>query len=176
MATLVKISRGGKERSVPKAQWDAMVKNKATYGWSLASNLPKEVLSKDKEVENTVLKKLQDENKSVKEENTNLKAQIGEKNIEIGQLKEDIDGLKEGLKVAKEAYQNLDSALNEAKSKLSEVEASWTNLEDENRKLKNEVNQHLDEIDSLKKQIANPPVPAADKTKTTSNAPKTSGK
>lgn len=46
----VKIKKGSTEKTVPKAQWEAMKKTD-TYGWMAASDLPKDVTDKDAQIE-----------------------------------------------------------------------------------------------------------------------------
>lgn len=90
MTEFVTIRKGKKTKEVPKAQWDAMKKNDATYGWSLASELPEEVLQKDKEVKGGVVESLKAENKDLKTKVAGLKATIGEKDLKIKELEEEL--------------------------------------------------------------------------------------
>ncbi|MGG5486263.1 hypothetical protein [Gaetbulibacter sp. PBL-D1] len=99
---IVKISKNGKTKEVPKSQWEAMVKSKSTYGWRLASDLDKEVLNKDKQLEQTKITELEGKVKELGEENTSLKSQIQEKDTKIteleGKIKEQADLLSKHVK------------------------------------------------------------------------------
>lgn len=96
-AETVSIKRNNVTKDIPKAQWDAMVKSKSTYGWKLASDLSDEVLEKDKQIENSKIGDLENEVKDLKanlqeshDENDNLKSQLAEKDTKIGDLENEV--------------------------------------------------------------------------------------
>ncbi len=79
----VKASRSGVEKEFSQDQWNSMKENNALYGWRLKSDLPDDVVDKDKELENTEIKKLQKqvddltkENGTLKTSNTDLQKQV----------------------------------------------------------------------------------------------------
>ena len=55
------ISRNGVKKEVSKLQWANMVKDKATYGWQLTSEIGKETIQKEGKVEDDRIKSLKTE-------------------------------------------------------------------------------------------------------------------
>ncbi|AVR47251.1 hypothetical protein C7S20_19445 [Christiangramia fulva] len=63
----VKIKRGAQEKTISKAQWDLMKKEKATYGWMLASEVPDDVKTVEQQME---LSQVQDLTKKLEAANS----------------------------------------------------------------------------------------------------------
>jgi len=97
----VSITRNGHKKDISKAQWDSMKANKATYGWSLTSELSDEVLEKDKSIETSKISELEGkvstlstDNETLKSENEGLKTLVSEKDSKISELEAQIEILK----------------------------------------------------------------------------------
>lgn len=72
----VKVRNGALEREFPKAQWDQMVANKETYGWTNASDLPKDLKDKEAQIELSKIAELEKDLKSSNEKATGLEDQV----------------------------------------------------------------------------------------------------
>src|SRR5690606_16390661 len=63
---------------------------KATYGWSLTSELSDEVLQKDKSIEASKISTLTSDNETLKSDNETLKASVSEKDAKIAELEGEV--------------------------------------------------------------------------------------
>lgn len=86
----VTISKGNLKKEIPKAQWDAMAANKATYGWSLASNLTEDVLTKEKQIQTS-------KESELKAANNELSGIVKKLSIELSVKEDQIQELKARL-------------------------------------------------------------------------------
>lgn len=72
----VKIKRGSQEKTISKAQWNAMKKTNAQYGWMLASEVPDDVKTIEQQMELSQVQELQVKLKASEAENAELKQKL----------------------------------------------------------------------------------------------------
>lgn len=106
----IKIKKGSVEKTVSQAQWDNMKANNATYGWMPASEVPKEVKTKEQQIELSQVQSLTKENNDLKAENESLKA-------ENGSLKAQLSGSQPDQSVSV-----LDATLEDLPGELAKIE------------------------------------------------------
>ena len=97
-ANSVKIKKGATEKTVSKAQWDAMKKSNSTYGWNLASDLPKDVTDKDAQIELSKIAQLENSVKDANAKSAEFESQVKAltsdneaKDAKIAELQKTID-------------------------------------------------------------------------------------
>ena len=72
----VKLKRNGIEKTMPKAQWEAMKQSGNTYGWKLASDVSDETKAKESQIENSKIEALEGKVKALTSENGTLKLSL----------------------------------------------------------------------------------------------------
>jgi hypothetical protein len=102
----VTISKGRLSKDIPKAQWDSMVASKATYGWSLSSNIPDEVLQKEKQIQNSQDSKYLKEISDLKDANKKMGDHLKELAIKVSIKEDEIQNLKHRLASKAEPQQS----------------------------------------------------------------------
>lgn len=50
MSNLIRIRKGKITKRIPLMQWEAMLKNNATYGWSISTELPDEIAEVEEKI------------------------------------------------------------------------------------------------------------------------------
>ena len=50
MSNLIRIRKGKITKIIPLMQWEAMLKNNATYGWSISTELPDEIAEVEEKI------------------------------------------------------------------------------------------------------------------------------
>ena len=50
MSNLIRIRKGKITKRIPLMQWEAMLKNNATYGWSVSTELPDEIAEVEEKI------------------------------------------------------------------------------------------------------------------------------
>ena len=90
----VKLKRNGIEKTMPKAQWEAMKQSGNTYGWKLASDVSDETKAKESQIENSKIEALEGKVKALTSENGTLKTEATEKDAKIEALEGKVKALE----------------------------------------------------------------------------------
>ncbi len=116
----VKLKRNGVEKSIPKNQWDAMKKSGNTYGWHLASEVSKDTLKKEGQVENNQIKELTSKVEGLEKKNGDLQKKVDGYATENSDLKETITGKDNQIKELQSNIDGLEALKKEQADLLAE--------------------------------------------------------